>query len=234
MRDGDWGRNGDGRLDGDWQRDSDWQHVSDERWTVMDGGQRKRNSNSTAIDGLMVTTAMDDAMATQRRWMVDGDGRQWTAQWRLNGYGLDGDVRCDGDWWTAMDGLAAMDRNGRLVDGDGRCDGNSTAMDGATATQRQWTQRQWTARECSTVTWQGWTRRNGVSTTTMDRERNGDGRRWMARWQLGRWMTLRQLDGEGRRDGDSMAIDNEEQCERDGDVGAAGGGSNKGQCGIKT
>jgi hypothetical protein len=25
-------------------------------------------------------------------------------------------------------------------------------MDGATATQRQWTQRQWTARECSTVT----------------------------------------------------------------------------------
>ena len=73
-----------------------------------------------------------------------------------------------------------------------------------------------------------------MSMTTMDRERNGDGRRWMARWQLGRWMTLRQLDGEGRRDGDSMAIDNEEQCERDGDVGAAGGGSNKGQCGIKT
>ena len=47
-------------------------------------------------------------------------------------------------------------------------------------------------------------------------------------------MTRRQLDGEGRLDGDSMAMDEEERRERDGDVGAAGGGSNKGQHSIKT
>jgi len=44
-----------------------------------------------------------------------------------------------------------------------------------------------------------------------------------------------QLDGKGRRDGDSTTMDDEEPRERDGDVvaDAAGGGSNKGQRGIK-
>ena len=64
---------------------------------------------------------------------------------RLNGFGLDGDGRCVGVGWTAMDRLMAMDANGRLIDGNGRwmaMDGNgwrdshspmamnSTAMDG--------------------------------------------------------------------------------------------------------
>jgi hypothetical protein len=42
----------------------------------------------------------------------------------------------------------------------------------------------------------------------------------------------RQLDGEGRRNGDSMVMD--ERRERDSDVGAAGSGSDKGQHSIKT
>jgi hypothetical protein len=45
----------------------------------MDGG--RRDGNSTAIDGSMAGTAMDDATATQRRWTVDGNGRQLMAQW---------------------------------------------------------------------------------------------------------------------------------------------------------
>ena len=81
---------------------------------------------------------MDNATATQRRWTVDGDRRQWMAQWQLNDNGLDGSGRCDGNWWTAMDGLTVMGRNGWLIHGDrrwmamdcdGRCDGHSTAMD---------------------------------------------------------------------------------------------------------
>jgi hypothetical protein len=40
----------------------------------MDGSM-----DSTAIDGLMAGTAMDDAMATKWQWMVDGNGRQLTA-----------------------------------------------------------------------------------------------------------------------------------------------------------
>ena len=44
----------------------------------------------------------------------------------------------------------------------------------------------------------------------------------------------RQLDGKGQHDDDSMAMDDEERRERDSDVGAARGGSNKGQRGIKT
>ncbi len=44
----------------------------------------------------------------------------------------------------------------------------------------------------------------------------------------------RQLDGEGWRDGDLMAMNDEERCEHDGDVGATGSGSDKGQSGIKT
>jgi len=44
----------------------------------------------------------------------------------------------------------------------------------------------------------------------------------------------RQLYGEGQRHGDSTAMDDEERNERDGGVGAAGGGSDKCQSGIKT
>jgi len=43
----------------------------------MDGG--RRDGNSTAIDGLMAGTAMDDATATQWRWTADGNGWQLTA-----------------------------------------------------------------------------------------------------------------------------------------------------------
>jgi hypothetical protein len=52
---------------------------------------------------------------------------------------------------------------------------------------------------------------------------------------LRRWTARRQLDGKGRRDGDSTTIDidDEERCERDGNVDTAGGGSNKGRRGIK-
>ena len=54
----------------------------------------------------------------------------------------------------------------------------------------------------------------------------------MATW---RWWTARwQLDGDGQRDGNSTMRDDEERREHDGDVGAAGGGSDKGQRGIKT
>jgi hypothetical protein len=48
-----------------------------------------------------------------------------------------------------------------------------------------------------------------------------------------RWTARRQLDGEGRCGGDSTMIDDEERRERDGDVDTAGGGSDKGQRGIK-
>jgi len=50
---------------------------------------------------------------------------------------------------------------------------------------------------------------------------------------LWRWTVRRQLDGEGRRDGDSTMMDDEERREYDGDVDTAGGGSNKGPRGIK-
>ena len=50
---------------------------------------------------------------------------------------------------------------------------------------------------------------------------------------LRRWTARRQLDGEGRRNGDSTTMDDKEWRERDGDVDMAGGGSNKGQRGIK-
>ena len=49
-------------------------------------------------------------------------------------------------------------------------------------------------------------------------------RQWTAQWQL---------NGEGRCDGDSTMMDDEDRRERDGDVDTAGGGSNKGQRGIK-
>ncbi len=50
---------------------------------------------------------------------------------------------------------------------------------------------------------------------------------------LWRCTARRQLDGEGQRDGDSTTMDNEERREGDGNVDTAGGGSNKGQRGIK-
>jgi hypothetical protein len=75
----------------------------------------------------------------------------------------------------------------------------------------------------------------------MDQEHNGDGRRWAVRWQIDGdgWcgttaMTARgQLDSEGRRDGDSITMDDEKWRECDGDVDTAIGGSNKGHCCIK-
>jgi hypothetical protein len=67
-------------------------------------------------------------------------GKRLTARrrWTLDGDGLDGNVRCDGNWWTAMDGLTAMGHNVRLINGDGwwmamdcdgRRNGHSKAMD---------------------------------------------------------------------------------------------------------
>ncbi len=52
----------------------------------------------------------------------------------------------------------------------------------------------------------------------------------VARWG---WTARRQLGGKGRRQFNSTAMDNEEWCERDNDVGTAGSGSDKGQQGIK-
>jgi len=49
-----------------------------------------------------------------------------------------------------------------------------------------------------------------------------------------RWTARLQLDIKGRGDGESRAMGDEERCKRDGNVGAAGGGSDKRQCGIKT
>jgi hypothetical protein len=49
-----------------------------------------------------------------------------------------------------------------------------------------------------------------------------------------RWTARLQLDIKGRRDGESMAMGDEEQCKRDGNAGAAGSGSDKRQRGIKT
>jgi len=54
---------------------------------------------------------------------------------------------------------------------------------------------------------------------------DGDGWRWTARLQL---------DIKGRRDGESTAMGDKERCKRGGDAGAAGGGSDKRQRGIKT
>ncbi len=66
----------------------------------------------------------------------------------------------------------------------------------------------------------------------------GDGRRngkltVMDGAVLRQWTARRQLNGKGRRDGDSTTMDDKEWRERDGDVNTAGGGSNKGQRGIK-
>jgi hypothetical protein len=47
-------------------------------------------------------------------------------------------------------------------------------------------------------------------------------------------MARLQLDIKGRRDGESTAMGDEERCKRDGDVGAAGSGSDKRQRGIQT
>jgi hypothetical protein len=47
------------------------------------------------------------------------------------------------------------------------------------------------------------------------------------------WHTLIDI-GVWRRNGDSAALDDEERHKRDGNVGATGGGSDKGQHGMKT
>ena len=73
----------------------------------------------------------------------------------------------------------------RLLEGEGRRDGSSTVRDGATAPPRRGT-----ARDGSSMA------RDSASAAAMDREHNGDGRRWTARWQI---------DGDGRRDGNSTA-----------------------------
>jgi hypothetical protein len=54
---------------------------------------------------------------------------------------------------------------------------------------------------------------------------DGDGWQWMARLQL---------DIKGWRDGESTAMGDEKLCKRVGYIGAAGGGSDKRQRGIKT
>jgi hypothetical protein len=124
--------------------------------------------------------------------------------------------------WTAqrlLDGK--VQRNGssmamawtarRLLDGEGRR---------ATAPRRRGTarvRRQWTE-----------------STTAMGSDGRRDGELTvMDGAALRQWTARRQLDGKGRRDGDSTTMDNKEGRERDGDVKMAGGGSNKGQRGIK-
>jgi len=61
-----------------------------------------------------------------------------------------------------------------------------------------------------------------------DGQRNGE---WtvMDGAVLRRWAAQRQLDSKEWRDGHLTTMDDEERRERDGDVGTAGGGSNKGQ-----
>ena len=120
----------------------------------------------------------------------------------------------------------------RLLDKEGQCGGFSTAMDGAMAPRR---------REMARHLLDGKGRRKHSgrrrwtkSTTTM----GGDGRHdgdltvmdGAAQW---RWTARQQLDSEGRRDGDSTTKEEEEHCDRAGDVDTAGGGSGKGQQDIK-
>ena len=69
----------------------------------------------------------------------------------------------------------------------------------------------------------------------MDDDGNRDGNLTLMDGAAGwRWTMRRQLYGKGRRHGDLTAKDDEEQHKCSGDVGAAGGGSDKGQRGIKT
>jgi hypothetical protein len=101
-------------------------------------------------------------------------------------------------------------------DGNGLCDSSSTAMDGATAPRRRGTaraRRRWTE-----------------STTVMGGNGQHDGE-----LRVMEGAARRQLYGEGRCDSDSTTMDDEELRKRDGDVDVdtAGGGSNKGQHGIK-
>ena len=81
------------------------------------------------------------------------------------------------------------------MDSNGRIDGNGLAIDGSLTTMDGG--RQWMA-DGSMVTRRGWARWNGMSATAMDRERNSDGQRWMARWQL---------DGGGQHYGNLTVMD---------------------------
>jgi hypothetical protein len=81
------------------------------------------------------------------------------------------------------------------VDSNGRIDGNGPAIDGSSTTMDGG--RQWMA-DGTMVTRRGWRRWNDMSAMGMDRERNSDGQRWTARWQL---------DGGGRRDGNLTVMD---------------------------
>jgi hypothetical protein len=87
-------------------------------------------------------------------------------------------------WTRGLEGFVSQ-HGRRLLDGEVRREGSLKAMDGATAPRRRGT-----ARNGSSAA------RDGASTAAMDREHNGDGRRWTARWRI---------DRDGRRGGNSTA-----------------------------
>ena len=120
----------------------------------------------------------------------------------------------------------------RLINKEGQRDGFSMAMDGVRAPQRQGMARR-------LLNGEGRRERSGQrqwtkSTAAM----GGDGRhdgdlRVMDGAARRQWTAQQQLSSKGRRDGDSTTKGKEEQCNHDGDVNTAGGGSDKGQHGIK-
>jgi len=107
-------------------------------------------------------------------------------------------------------------------------------MDGAAAPQRRGTARWLLVDKGRRKRARRWTK----STTVMGSDGwRDDESRVMEGAERRRGMVRprRQLDGKGRRDGDSTTMEDEEPCKRDGDVDVdmAGGGSNTGQRGIK-
>ena len=102
--------------------------------------------------------------------------------------------------------------------------GSLTSMDGTMAPQRRgtaWAWRRWT----ESTTAMGSNGRRDGELRVMEGAAQRQGTAWLQR----------QLNGEGRRDGESTMLDDEEPRERVGDVDVdtAGGGSNKGQRGIE-
>jgi len=100
------------------------------QWTPIDG-------SSMGMDGGWQWTAMDGATATQWRWTRQQwtardrstvTRRGWTTRNRVSATAMDRERNGDGQRWTVR----------WQVDGDGRCNGNSTARDGAMATQWRW------------------------------------------------------------------------------------------------